>query len=213
MAASGPLVSRPAMGWPGTNCATLPPRARRAAATTSDLVLPASVTTVPACRCGANADSIASACATGAASNTRSAPLIASAISSPMMSMMPSSRARASDAAERSMPTTLPTAPAFFSARANEPPIKPTPKITTLFSMPLPFPLSCPLHRRSLGQRLGQRRDQHRVLPRQADGDAQPFRQAVVTDRTHDHALLQQGQVDARAGTNVVADLDQHEVT
>src|SRR5471030_248981 len=121
-------------GMPGTNCATLSPRARRAAATTSDLVLPASVTTVPACRCGANADSIASACATGAASNTRSAPLIASAISSPMMSMMPSSRARASDAAERSMPTTVRTAPAFFSARANEPPIKPTPKMTILFN-------------------------------------------------------------------------------
>ena len=35
------------MGWPGTKCATFAPKASRAAATTSCLVLPASVTQVP----------------------------------------------------------------------------------------------------------------------------------------------------------------------
>ena len=86
------------------------------------------------------ADRIASVCATGAASSTRSAFFNASAMPSspvaPMTSMMPNSLARAREAAERPMPTTLPTAPAFFSERANDPPIRPTPKMTTLFNMP-----------------------------------------------------------------------------
>jgi hypothetical protein len=51
-----------------------------------------------------------------------------------------------------------------------------------------------------------------RVLFRQADRNAQPLRQAVGADRAHDHALLQQREVDARAGAIVVADLHQHEV-
>lgn len=52
-AASTPLDSRPAIGWPGTNWPIRAPSAARAAATTSDFVLPASVTIVDASRNGA----------------------------------------------------------------------------------------------------------------------------------------------------------------
>ena len=90
------------------------------------------------------------------ASSTRSAPCSASASDSapsdaapvtPMASTMPSSLARAIEADERPTPTMSRTAPALRSARANEPPISPTPKITTLFSITRPM-LSSALQQR-----------------------------------------------------------------
>jgi len=44
--------------------------------------------------------------------------------------MIPNSLARSSEAEVRPMPTTCSTTPAFLSASANDPPIKPTPKMT-----------------------------------------------------------------------------------
>src|SRR5471032_3085792 len=203
MAASGPFVSRPAIGWPGTNCAILSFNAARAASTTSDLVLPASVTTVPGCRCGAIDARMAPVCATGAATSTRSAPWMAWAMSPPISSMMPSSSARAIDACERPMPTTVPTAPMCLRARANEPPIRPTPKITTLLKTGVAIQSS---------QRFRQRGDEDGVFLRQADGNTQPLRQAIAAHRAHDHALLQQRQVHARAGAVIIAHFHQHEI-
>ena len=79
---------------PARTARSCPPSAARAAATTSVLVLPASVTTVPGCRCGRIAARMAPVCATGAAISTRSAP--ATAVlrrASHRASMMPSSHA------------------------------------------------------------------------------------------------------------------------
>ncbi len=139
-AASTPLDSRPAIGWPGTNWLIRSPSAARAAATTSDLVLPASVTMVAGSRNGAIRSSSGWVCATGAASSTKSAPdsaarSAASSASEAVASITPSSSARAVDADERPTPITVrePAAsPRSRSARASEPPIRPTPKITSL---------------------------------------------------------------------------------
>ena len=60
----------------------------------------------------------------------------------------------------------------------------------------------------SAGKRRGQRVEEAAVFRGQPDRDAQELRQPVVRDRAHDHALLQQPPVDARG----VADRDQQEV-
>ena len=55
LAAAAPLFSAPAIGCAGTNWAIFAPSAARAAATTSRLVLPASVTIAAGLSCGASA--------------------------------------------------------------------------------------------------------------------------------------------------------------
>ena len=127
VAAAAPLSSAPATGWPGTNCAMRAPSAERAAATTSRLVLPVSVTIALGFRLDASVAKMEANCATGAATSTRSASRAAAAGSAAIESMTWRSRASSRLARLRPAPTTCETLPACFSASANEPPIKPTP--------------------------------------------------------------------------------------
>src|SRR5215475_2505199 len=61
-------------------------------------------------------------------------------------------------------------------------------------------------------KRLFERREKCFVFFGKAHRDAQPLRQAVAADRTYDHALLQQFQIDAIAGGIVMADAHEHEI-
>ena len=69
---------------------------------------------------------------TGMPSSTRSAPSRASAQPVAIRSMTPCFRACSKGARVRPMPTTRRVAGADFSASANDPPISPTPQMTTL---------------------------------------------------------------------------------
>jgi len=138
-AASGPVRSPPAIGCPGTKQETCSPSAWRAAMTTCDLVLPASVSRQPGRRWSRMRASIAPSPPTGVDSSTRSARAAASS-GETASSIRPSSRARASDAGLRPTPRMVPTCPAWRNAAANEPPIKPTPATASTGTRgPCPF--------------------------------------------------------------------------
>ena len=81
---------------------------------------------------GAICASTAAVWPSGTASSTKSASFTATAGSVAISSMMPSRRAASRLARLRPTPTTCATALRFLSASANEPPIKPTPKMTSL---------------------------------------------------------------------------------
>ena len=74
LAAAAPVFSLPAMGCAGTKRSSMEEKCVRAFATTSRLVLPASVTTAFGARTGAIVSITDAICPTGMASNTKSAP-------------------------------------------------------------------------------------------------------------------------------------------
>src|SRR3954467_6828462 len=189
LAACAPLCSAPAIGCPGTNCASFAPSVRRAAAITSHLVLPASVTAAPGARASARSAKIAGNCATGAATSTRSASRAAAPASGAMVSMRPRRRASSRFSRLRPAPVTWLTLPACFSAAAKEPPIKPTP-ITASF-------IASSRRRASVALARGERRKEALVLLGRADGDAQVLRQLVgAADRADDAAAAEEPLVD-----------------
>ncbi len=127
-------VLGPAIGWPGTKRGNAAPKAWRAAAITSCLVLPASVTIVAGPMPRATAEKIAGNCATGAATSTTSA-LAASCVQS-----LSSVHARSTTARFRAhVQIGLRAANAddfadhtrALQREANEPPIRPTPTTTS----------------------------------------------------------------------------------
>ena len=135
MAALTPLFSAPAIGCPPTNWLNCLPRISCAHCKTSLLVLPASVMTVDAAKCGLMAFSIEEVCATGAAINMMSASVTAAATSLVAASITPRSSAACRLCDERPTPMICAVEPAFFRASATEPPISPTPKITIFFKI------------------------------------------------------------------------------
>src|SRR2546427_12982475 len=185
VAAAAPLSSAPATGWPGTNCAMRAPSAERAAAITSRLVLPASVTTLSGASDRPISWKMRATCGTGAATSTRSASRAAAAGSEAIESMTRRSRASSRLARLRPAPTTCETLPACFSASANEPPIKPTPMTARRIYSPKLFP--------EAGRERG---EEFLVLQDRADGDAQVLGKLVAAaDRPHDHAAAQEAFV------------------
>ena len=70
---------------------------------------------------------VASVAATGTATNTMSAPATASRAEGASTSITPSWRARSVVEGDLLYPTTRLTNPAFFMAKANEPPMSPQP--------------------------------------------------------------------------------------
>jgi hypothetical protein len=140
-AARAPLLSVPATGCAGTNLERRAPRKRCAQAMTSRLVLPASVITAWAGRCGAMALITAGIWPTGVARSTRSASRTACAGFRDASSITFSLNASARLLCVRPTPTTRRTARARLSASANDPPISPTPITTSfpIFSLPAIF--------------------------------------------------------------------------
>src|SRR4051812_18346570 len=190
LAACAPLCSAPAIGCPGTNCASFAPSVRRAAAITSHLVLPPSVTAAPGASARASSAKIAGNCATGAATSTRSASRAAAPASGAMASMRPRRRASSRFSRLRPAPVTWLTLPACFSAAAKEPPIKPTPITASFIASSRRRGASVALAR-------GERREEALVLLGRADGDAQVLRQLVgAADRADDDAATQEPLVD-----------------
>src|SRR6185503_17760204 len=105
----------------------------------------------------------------------------------------PRSSATRRFASLRPTPTTVPHAFAFFSARPNEPPIRPTP-ITATRSKRVT---------RSLPQACGKRREKALVLFGGADRHAQVLGQLIAAaDRSHDDAALEQPLVDLGGATD-----------
>src|SRR6185436_18330046 len=186
-AAAAPLCSAPAIGCAGTKRGSAWPSARCAVATTSCLVLPASVMTASCRITPAMALKTENICNTGTATSTRSASRAASVALGPISSIAPRSSATRRFAALRPTPTTVPQAFAFFSASANEPPISPTPITATRSKrVTRSFPEAC-----------GKRRKEALVLVGGADRHAQVLGQLVrPADRAHDDATLQQALVD-----------------
>ena len=84
--------------------------------------------------------------------------------------------------------------PRALSASANEPPIRPTPTTTSLASDGAGTPSASRAQPRSAARK-------RCVFRRQPDRNAQVFRQAIVRDRSHDHALPQQRVVDRCAAS------------
>ena len=124
-AASGPVRSAPAMGWPGTNCAQRPPRAARATSTTSALVLPASVRIARGER-GQHPDQQVAQAAHGRGQQDHVGPGRRDLGADGLVNQAQFQRAR-QRLSVAPYPSTLPTLPARRSAAANEPPINPTP--------------------------------------------------------------------------------------
>src|SRR5436190_3757979 len=186
-AAAAPLCSAPAIGCAGTKRGSAGPSARCAVATTSCLVLPASVMTASSRITPAIALKTGNICNTGTATSTRSASRAASAALFPISSIAPRSSATRRFSALRPTPTTLPQAFSFFSARANEPPISPTP-ITATRSKRVT---------RSFPDAGRERREESLVLVGGADRHTQVLGQLVrPADRAHDDAPLEQALVD-----------------
>src|SRR5450631_4389678 len=186
-AAAAPECSVPAIGCPGTKRGNAAPSDARAAAMTSCLVLPASVTIVAAPRCGAIVANSAAICPTGAASSTTSASRSSACQGCVIVyvrSVMPNRCADSRLARLLPTPTTLRTAPTFLSASANEPPISPTPTTMSLANGRAGTP--------SASQRSPQCCEKALVLGRQAHRYAQVLGQSVIRDWPHDHALTQQ---------------------
>src|SRR5450755_4438751 len=102
---------------------------------------------------------------------------------------MPCALATSRLARPRPMPTTPPTAADRLSASANEPPISPTPKMTSLPSSGAATS--------SAPERGTQCGEEAIVFRRQADRNPQVLRQSVVRHRPDDDALAQQHLVDA----------------
>ena len=196
-------ISRPAIGWPGTNWAiALAQRGARgrdhvglgAAGVGDDGAgLQMRARSLPGWRRSARP-------ARPAAPGRRRAWRLPA--ESQTSSMMPSSQRALQRARRRPMPTTCAAAPACFNASANEPPIRPTPKMTIFRNTGAATACCVADHSASAFFSAAMNAA---FSSRQADRDAQPLRQAVVADRAHDHALLEQRQVDARAGAVVVA--------
>src|SRR5262245_40449561 len=187
LAASAPLFSAPAIGCAGTNWAIFRPSAARAAAMTSRLVLPPSVTSARGPSTEATSRNRRRNCATGVASRTRSAWCAAATASGAMESITPSSSARLRFAALRPAPTTCAQAFACLSASANEPPIRPTPTIATR---------SKSICSRLLPEARGGGGEECLVLVRGADGDPQVLGQAVARHRAYDHSAAQEALED-----------------
>src|SRR5688572_20667089 len=188
------------MGCPGTKRGKCRPRKRRAHATTSRLVLPASVTTAWGGRCGAMAVITAAIWPTGVASSTKSASRTARAASCDDSSMILRLSASARLARVRPTPTTRFTARARLRPSANDPPIRPTPMTT---SLPIRG-LAIVSGRDGLPERF----QEAGVLRRQPDGNAQVPGHAVACHRTHDHARLE--QLPEHGGS--VRDPERHEI-
>ena len=88
-----PLDSLPAIGCAGTKQSMRSRSARRAASTTSRLVLPASISSTPGSSAGRMAFNVASVAATGTATSTMSQPAAVAAAESAEASMAPSASA------------------------------------------------------------------------------------------------------------------------
>src|SRR5450830_378651 len=187
--ASTPLCSEPAIGWPGTKRAGMPPKACCAARTTLPLALPTSVRIAWPRSMPASTVSNFSMARIGTASWITSAPWHASARSASQRSTTPNSTANLRDCGSRSTPTTSPHNPLSRRPLAKEPPIKPRPTTTR---RPIIGTAGCNAVTSTTSQNLGQRLQEATVLSWQTDGDAQVVRHAVVGHRTHDHAFAQQ---------------------
>ena len=85
-----PDCSLPAMGWAGTKLTTLSRSTRRAVSTTSRLVEPTSITSMPSLMPWRMAPKVASVAATGTATSTMSEPDTASSADSAATSITPS---------------------------------------------------------------------------------------------------------------------------
>src|SRR6185503_20894783 len=111
----------------------------------------------------------------------------------------PRSSATRKLASLRPTPTTVPQAFAFFNARANEPPIRPTPITATRSKrVTRSFPDAC-----------RKRGEKPFVLVGGADRDSQMLGKLVgAAHRAHDHAALQQPLVDLRRAP----DTDRYEI-
>src|SRR5258706_1280276 len=188
VAASTPLVSRPAIGCPGTNRETRSRSSSSATRTTCALVLPTSVTTAPGCIASATSCSTGPIARTGTATTTRSALSAASEIEAPVVSITPRAAARSSAVASPSNPITCDTAPARRNARAKDPPMRPTPMTASVFRRRM---------RSTLRQRALERGEEALVVLGKAHRHAQVLRHAIARDGTHDHAFLQELGIDA----------------
>src|SRR6185312_2773471 len=164
--------------------------------------LPASVTTVWSARAGASIANVSRYCATGIAISTKSALPTSRVQSSPSItarSTTPRASARSRFERERPTPMMSPTAQARRTASAQDAPIRPTP-MTISFSMRT--------SRSGILERLAERGKKALVFRRRADRYAQPRRQVVIDNGTHDDAPPQQRLEDGIR----VARLEENEV-
>ena len=83
--------------------------------------------------------SVASVAETGTATSTMSAPATASSADGASTSMTPNWRARSVVEGDLLYPTTRLTRPAFLSAKANEPPMRPQPIRPSCSNMVMPL--------------------------------------------------------------------------
>src|SRR5436190_1832771 len=123
-ACSTPEVSEPASGWPPMK------RSSAAAAATTRLVEPTSLTTHSGPALSSAARTVSASAPTGAATKATSAPRTASATSAARASIAPSASAFSPTLSSGSYPLTWARARPL-AARPIEPPISPTPRIAT----------------------------------------------------------------------------------